>query len=254
MRGARLRERLRSGEIILNAGLTFHSPPIVEMLGYAGADVIFLDAEHGPFGPLEAEDMIRAADVVDRPVLVRVPINEDHVILRFLDVGASGIIAPHVTTRQDAERAVHAAKYGPEGYRSFAGGRASAYGTKETAGEYIRRANAETAVVGLFEDVNGLSNLPSILGVSGLDALIIGPNDLAASMGYPGDPGHPEVQRVIDQLIAECRRAGVPTGLPASDARQAKEHVERGCQIITMTVASILVDATRRVTAELHRT
>lgn len=251
MRGAILRDRLRSGEIILNVGLTFHSPTVVEVLGYAGADTIFLDGEHGAFGPLEAEEMIRAADVVEKPVLVRVPANEDHVILRFLDVGASGVIVPRVTNRQDAERAIHAVKYGPEGYRSFAGVRASAYGTRESALEYVQRANRETVVVGLFEDINGLPNLPGILGVPGLDALIIGPNDLAASMGYPGQPGHPDPQAAIDQIITACRRAGVPTGLPASDADGARQNVERGCQIITMTASSILVDGTRRAVARL---
>src|SRR5579862_1220680 len=159
MHGSQLRERLRAGRPVLNAGITFPSPALVEMIGYGGVDSVFIDAEHGSFGPLQAEDMIRAADVVGKPALVRVPVNEPHVILRYLDVGASGIIAPHVTTRADAERAVHAVKYGPEGHRSFAGNRASAYGARESALEYVRRANAETMVVGLFEDVSGLANL-----------------------------------------------------------------------------------------------
>jgi 2-keto-3-deoxy-L-rhamnonate aldolase RhmA len=252
MRGSQLRDQLRAGRPILNTGVTFHSPPVVEMLGYAGVDSIFLDGEHGPFGPLEAEEMIRAADLVDKPVLVRVPVNEEPVILRFLDVGASGIIAPHVTTREDAERAVRAVKYAPEGRRSLAGGRASAYGTRESTIEYVRRANRETVVVGLFEDVGGLPNLPGILGVPGLDALIIGPNDLAGSMGYAGDPGRPDVQRVVDQIIAECRRANIPTGLPANDLDGARRNVERGAQIVTINVSAILINATRRLIAALN--
>lgn len=252
MRGAALREKLQAGQVVLNVGLTFDSPSVVEMLGYAGADSIFLDAEHGSFGPDECEDMIRAADLLDKPAIVRVPTNREEVILRFLDVGASGIIAPHVSTRADAERAVRAVKYGPEGRRSFAGGRASAYGTGESGADYIRRANRETLVIGLFEDVAGLPNLTEILAVPGLDALIVGPNDLAFSMGYPADPWNSEVQKVVDQVIAACRADGKATGLPASDAAQARRHVERGCQIITMTVASILISSTNRLASELH--
>ncbi len=253
MRGARLRARMRADQVIVSVGLTFHSTSVVEMLAYTDVDDIFLDAEHGPINEAQCEDMVRAADLLDKPVLIRVPTNEPHVILRYLDIGASGIVVPHITTREDAERAIDAIKYGPEGHRSFAGGRAGGYGARESAAEYVQRANRETVVVGLFEDVRGLDDLPEILAVEGLDALIVGPNDLAFSMGYPAQPWHPEVQKVVDRVIAECRRVGKPTGLPASDLEQARRHVERGCRVITVSAASLLMSAARAFAESLHR-
>lgn len=249
MRGERLRAKMRSDQVIINVGLTFHSTAVVEMLAYTDVDDVYLDAEHGSINESQCEDMVRAADLLDKPVLIRVPKNEPHVILRYLDIGTSGIIVPHVTTPEDARRAVDAIKYGPWGHRSFAGGRAGGYGARESAAEYIQRANRETVVVGLFEDVRGLDNVPEILAVDGLDALIVGPNDLAFSMGYPAQPWHPEVQKVVDQIIVECRRVGKPTGLPASDREQARRHVERGCRVITVNASSLVMGAARALAA-----
>src|SRR5437588_1654202 len=115
MRVERLRAKMRSDQVILNLGMTFHSPAIVEMLGQTDVDQVFLDAEHGPLSEAQCEEMVRVADLVDKPVIIRVPANDDHVILRYLDIGSSGLVIPHVTNREDAERAVQAMKYGPEG-------------------------------------------------------------------------------------------------------------------------------------------
>lgn len=247
MRGERLRARMRSDQVILSVGLTFHSPAVVEMLGYTDADDIYLDAEHGSINEYQCEEMVRAADLRDKPVIIRVPKNEPHVILRYLDIGTSGIIVPHVSTVDDAERAVRAIKYGPVGQRSFAGGRSNHYGVGESASEYIQRANRETVVIGLFEDIHALGSVPEILAVEGLDALIVGPNDLAFSMGYPAQPWHPEVQKVVDQVIKECRRVGKPTGLPANNLEQARQHVERGCRVVTVGASALLLGATRQM-------
>ena len=252
MRGERLRARMKSDQVIVNVGVNFHSAALVEMLGYANVDDIYLDAEHGSINEFQCEDMVRAADLLDKPVIIRVPKNEPHVILRYLDIGTSGVIVPHISSREDAEKAVRAVKYGPEGNRSFAGNRASGYGARESAAEYIARANRETVVIGLFEDIHGLASVPDILAVEGLDALIVGPNDLAFSMGYPAQPWHPEVQKVVDQVIAECRRIGKPTGLPANDLDQARRHVERGCRIITVNASSLLMGAVTRFMSEIR--
>jgi len=253
MHGEQLRARLKADQVILNLSLSFYSPSLVEILGYSDVDTIFLDAEHGPFNEAQCEDLVRTADLAGKPVLIRVPNNEDHVILRYLDIGTTGLIIPRVTTADDARRAVAAVKYGPQGHRSFASPRAASYGLRESSTDYIARANRETVVIGLFEDIRGLENLPEILAVEGLDALIIGPYDLSFSMGHPAQPGHPEVQRVIDQVIAACRAAGKATGLPAGDATVARQHVERGCRIISLSFASFLVNATRDFSERIRK-
>lgn len=127
MRGRKLKDKLAAGRPIFTAFVTFYAPRLVEMLARSGADQIFLDAEHGPLSERDCEDMIRAADLFDVPCQVRVPVNQPHVILRYLDIGASNIMVPHVTTRDDAERAVKAVRYPPEGERGFAMGRGGAH-------------------------------------------------------------------------------------------------------------------------------
>jgi len=254
VRGERLRAKMQADQVILSLGVSFFSTTVVEMVSHTSIDDVFLDAEHGALSEGQCEDMIRAADTLDTPVIIRVPTNADHVILRYLDIGASGLVIPHVTSREDAERAVKATKYGPLGHRSFAGNRASAYGTRELAPQYIERANRETVVIGLFEDVQALPHLSEILAVDGLDALIVGPYDLSFSMGLPADPWNSKVQAVVDDVIAACRKAGKPTGLPASSARQAREHIARGCRIITLNVSSLLIGGTDELARQIMAT
>ena len=103
MRGKRLKEKLRAGRPVFTTPLKFHAPRLVEMLGRSGVDQVFLDAEHGPLTEGECEEMVRAADLHDLPVAIRVPVNAPEVILRYLDIGTSAIMVPHVTTRADAE-------------------------------------------------------------------------------------------------------------------------------------------------------
>ena len=185
MRGKRIKDKLRAGRPVFTTGLRFHAPRLLEMLARSGADQIFLDAEHGPLTEADCEEMVRAADLYDVPVVIRVPVNAPHVVLRYLDIGTSAIIVPHVTTRADAERAVAAAKYPPEGTRSFAPGRGGDL-FQLTPAEYVRRANEETLVYALFEDFAGVDQVDAICQVAGIDGVAVGAYDLAASMGHPG--------------------------------------------------------------------
>lgn len=244
MRGARIREKLARGGTVLNVMLPFHAPGVVELLGIARVDCVMIDAEHGAMSESECEHMVRAADAVDLPAIVRVPNNQSATILRVLDLGASGIIAPHVATADEARAVVEAAKYGPRGSRSFGGPRAMVV-SGLSAPEYCQRANDETIVIGLFEDAHGVDRVDEIFAIEGLDALAVGPNDLAFSMGYPAQPWHPEVQRVVDRVIEASRRASKATGLPASDLEQARQHVARGCRIVSVGVGSLLGPAAR---------
>jgi 4-hydroxy-2-oxoheptanedioate aldolase len=244
MRGARVREKLARGGVVLNVMIPFHSPAVVEMLGVAGVDLVMLDAEHGAIDPAHVEHMVRAAEVVDLPAIVRVENNQPSTILRYLDLGSSGILAPHVTTVDQARAVVDAVKYGPIGHRSFGGPRAMQV-SRLGAQEYSETANRETLVVGLFEDVAGIDQIDRIFAVEGLDALTIGPSDLSYSMGYPAQPWHPEVQKVVDRVIEASRRAGKATGLPATDLAQAKQHVARGCRVISFGVGGLIVPGAR---------
>jgi 4-hydroxy-2-oxoheptanedioate aldolase len=250
MRGRRIKEKLRAGRPIFTAGLRFHAPRLVEMLARSGVDQIFLDAEHGPLSEGDCEEMVRAADLHDVPVMIRVPVNAPHVILRYLDIGTSTIMAPHVASRADAERAVRAVKYPPDGQRSFAPGRTVALAD---AAEYIRRANDETAVIALFEDVAGLDEVEAICRVPGLDGLAVGAFDLAASMGHPGQPWRDDVQAVVERVLRTCRAQRMPFGTVPRDRADLRRQLERGCQLITVAPIEWGIQAARETVEELGK-
>ncbi|HEV8676202.1 MAG TPA: aldolase/citrate lyase family protein [Methylomirabilota bacterium] len=252
MRGRRIKEKLRAGRPVFTVGLRFHSPRLVEMLARTGADQVFLDAEHGPLSERECEEMVRAADLYDLPVSIRVPVNTPPVILRYLDIGTSTIVVPHVSTRDDAERAVRAVKYPPEGGRSFAPGRGGELLGLGPA-EYVRRANEETVVVALFEDVAGLGAVEAICQVSGIDALAVGAYDLAASMGYPGQPWRDDVQAVVERIRQVCRAHRMPFGTVPRDRPDLRAQIERGCQLITVSPLEWGIQAARETVEELSK-
>lgn len=250
MRGKRIKDKLRAGRPVFTTGLRFHAPRLVEMLARSGADQIFLDAEHGPLSEADCEDMVRAADLYDVPVVIRVPVNAPDVILRYLDIGTSAIMVPHVTTRADAERAVQAVKYPPEGSRSFAPGRGSEL-LRLTPLEYARRANEETLVYALFEDVAGIEHVDAICGVTGIDGIAVGAYDLAASMGHPGEPWREDVQAMVDRVLQTCRRHRMPFGTVPRDQADLARQIERGCQLITVSTLEWGIQATQEAVATL---
>jgi 4-hydroxy-2-oxoheptanedioate aldolase len=250
MRGKRIKDKLAAGRPVFYTGLTFHAPRLVELLARSGIDLLVLDAEHGPLSEAQCEEMVRAADVVDLPILIRVPHNEPHVILRYLDIGTSGIMVPQLKTRADAERLVKAVKYPLAGERGFTTGRGNAL-LDLSPPAYMRRANEETFTMPLFENVAGLVELEAALQVQGIDALYLGPFDLASSLGLPGQPFHAEVQTVVEQVRQTCRRLKVPFGTVARNREHLREMVQSGDLMIQLDTIPWGIDATREIVSEL---
>jgi len=228
--------KLRAGKPLSVVNPTYTAPGLVELLGRLGVDVIFIDCEHGPAGWDDVEDMVRAAELVDVTPIVRVQANDPPTITRALDRGAGGVQVPHVNTRAEAEAAVRSAKFAPIGHRGFAGGR-SAFGEKMS--EYTRRANEETMVVVMLEEVEALGNLDDILKVEHVDVFFVAPGDLAQSMGVPGQMDHPKVQAAIDDAVARIRSAGRAPGVLATPAT-VRRYLERGARFLYVGLASLL--------------
>jgi 4-hydroxy-2-oxoheptanedioate aldolase len=228
--------KLAAGRPVSVINPTYTAPGLVELLGRIGFDVIFLDCEHGPAGWDDVEDMVRAAELVSVTPIVRVQANDASTITRALDRGAGGVQVPHVNTRAEAEAAVRHAKFAPIGHRGFAGGR-SAFGEKMA--EYTRRANEETMVVVMLEEVEALKNLDDILKVEHIDVFFVAPGDLAQSMGVPGRMDDPKVQAAIDDAVARIRAAGRAPGVLATPAT-VRRYLERGARFLYVSLASVL--------------
>lgn len=189
-----------------------HNTDMAEFLCQLGIDGLWIECEHGPVGWEQIGDFSRACDLWDVASIVRVNANEPWLITRTLDRGASGIVVPHVSTRAAAEQVVQSAKFGPIGARGMFGGRRS-FGVPD----YFTRANEETLVVVLIEEIEAIRNLAEILAVDHIDVFFVAPSDLAQTMGHTGNHGHPEVQEAIDRALGQIVRAGRTAGTLVTD-------------------------------------
>lgn len=216
-----LRQRLHAGEAVNVVSGPFNGE-IVDYLGQFGLDGIWIECEHGAAGWRDIADWSRACDLWSMASLVRVPMAEPWYVTRTLDNGASGIVVPHVNTREQAERVVAAAKFAPQGKRGMYGGR-RAYGVSD----YFAHANRETLVVIMIEEREAIANLADILTVPHVDVFFVAPADLAQSMGHIGDPDHPEVHAAIDTALAQIVAAGRVAGTIGADATRSR-YLEMG--------------------------
>ncbi len=245
MRKNLTKEKILAGETAYGVFVNVSNPSIVEIVGHLGFDFALIDAEHGPMGLESCEQMIRAADAVNITPLVRIAMNIQQNILRFLDMGALGVQLPLLNTRADVENVVRSVKYRPEGRRGLAGVRANNWGLSGPLGEYVQEANRETLVVAQIETLEAVENLKEILTVPDIDVIFIGPNDLSQAMGYPGQMKHPEVQKLIDRLVQEIHAVGKATGTVAYDADTLKLRKEQGFKFIVYNVVAMIVKSGR---------
>lgn len=244
----RAHTRLRQGQAALGVQIPWYCPDMVEFLGYTGFDWIFIDAEHGVIGPESCQHMVRACNLTGMTPIVRVPDKDPGTILVYLESGALGIIAPHINTADDARAMVAASKYAPLGKRGAGSTtRAANYGLTQTAAKYFAEANEHIILVALVEERAGIENLDDILSVEGVDAVAIGPGDLAMSMGLPGQSTHPEVQKLIGDAEARIIASGKILTPVVMDAVAAQSAVARGAGLVAISITALLSNATHAV-------
>lgn len=254
MRTNRLKRKLLAGQRVCGAAVEFSSPELVELFGHLGYDFVFLDGQHCGVSVETARGLIRAADVSGMTSLVRVPRNDASVILEFLDAGAGGIIVPNIVTRAEVEAAVAAMKYPPVGVRgAFGRSRAANYGVTQTQVEYFTKMNDEVLCVPLIEDQAALEHLPAICCAPGVDIVLIGPSDMALSMGIPGGWKDPRVQAAVEQIRAAAAAAGKPAMIAALDPADGRALYERGFQVLMLSATSLLATAARDFLEQIGR-
>ncbi len=210
MRTNNIKTKMRKGEKAYGCRLLFPSATLIELMGQVGFDYVFLDGEHGTFALRDLEEMCRAAELARLTPLARVPDIERSTILQFLDRGIMGIMAPHIITKADAQTLVEACLFTPQGSRSYGGSRSNDYGSHvggEERRAFMAQINKEILPIVLLEDVRALENLSEILTVEHLDLFAFGPNDLAQSLGLPGEPDHSRVLEAIEQATTQIRAA-----------------------------------------------
>ncbi len=210
------RRKLRGKEPCLGTCVTFCDPTVSEALATV-LDFVWIDAEHGPLTIEAVQSHIIATRGTTAAPIVRVAWNDPVLIKPVLDAGAAGIIVPLIRTADDARRAVAACKYPPEGIRGYGPRRPAGFGTNGGP-DYCRQANEQIITIVQIEHIDAVNNLDEILRVAGLTSIVIGSQDLAGSLGHPGEPRHPQVLEAIDVVIAKARAADMPVGMALGDS------------------------------------
>lgn len=244
MRENGLRRLLARRESAIGTFLNFPDARLVEFTGLSGFDWVLFDAEHEGFSVRECYDLVRAADAVGLATVIRVPHNSPEVLLSYAETGADGLLAPHVSSVDAAKRLVEALSFPPSGSRGVAiNSRAANYGLTQTAAEYLAATESHTVPMGLLEDDISTPDLDGILDVSGLDLFAIGPGDLAASMGLPGQAGIPQVQKKVESYAAQLRTAGKTLIFPVGKPEDAKRALGLGARFLVTSNAGLLQNA-----------
>ncbi|MGI9394679.1 MAG: aldolase/citrate lyase family protein [Boseongicola sp.] len=197
-----------------------------EAIAGSGFDWILFDTEHSPADPVNILPILQAVAAYPVTPVVRPAANDPVLIKRFLDTGVQTLLIPMVQSREEAESAVSAIRYPPRGIRGVAGTtRATRFGR---IGGYQARAEEELCLLLQIETEQGLSALDEIALTEGVDGIFIGPADLAASLGHPGQAQHPEVVREIENAVNRLAELGVPPGILTPDVEFAKQCIENG--------------------------
>ncbi|WP_223510858.1 MULTISPECIES: 4-hydroxy-2-oxoheptanedioate aldolase [unclassified Pseudomonas] len=227
--------RLQSGEAQIGLWLGLADAYCAELAANAGFDWLLIDGEHAPndlrgmLGQLQA-----VAPYPSHPV-IRPVIGDTALIKQVLDIGVQTLLVPMVESADQARELVKAIHYPPNGVRGVGSALARASRWNSIPG-YLDKADEQMCLLVQIENREGLANLDAIAAVDGVDGVFIGPADLSASMGYRGNPGHPEVQAAIEDAIARIQKAGKAAGILSADQKLAKRYIELGAAFVAVGV------------------
>lgn len=227
----RLKSRLNARKPVLGVFIKTPHPSVVEAIAAGGLDCICLDGEHAPFDRGDLDRCLMAARLYDLPAIVRVPSGAAHEILNALDLGASGVLVPHVRTVEQASAVARAAAYGPGG-RGYAG--ATRGNASPHVAERLAVAARETSVIAQIEDVDAVPHAEAIAAVPGIDALFIGRGDLSVAMGAT-DYKAPEVVQTVQDLTRRIAGKGRTVGMFTADHSEIPDWVKRGASFFLLS-------------------
>lgn len=228
----KFRAKMAEGKLCIGTVITLNDPAVSELAGDAGFDFTWIDGEHAPHTIESLMGHVMAVRGTDCAPLVRVAWNDPVILKPVLDLAPAGVIIPMVCTAQEAEKAVAACKYPTRGIRGCGVRRGVRYGTTPF-NEYLKDPGvSEPMVIIQIEHIDAVRNLDEILKVPGIDSICIGPCDLACSMGLINDLGSPEVDKVVEEIIAKAKAANVLIGTASGPFSKWKA---RGINWIALT-------------------
>lgn len=219
-------KQMKEKSVLMGTIISMPVPQSAEIMAAAGFDWVLIDMEHSALSLEDVHNLLNGGG--DKLIsIVRVPGNDEIWIKRVLDLGCDGILVPMVNSGEEAARAVAAALYPPAGKRSVGVGRAHAYGPGFSS--YVAEANQKLIVMLQVEHIEAVRNIDAIVSTEGISAVFIGPYDLSASMGLPGEVTHPDVVMAIETVKSKCREAAIPYGIFSMTPEGLAGHIAGGC-------------------------
>jgi 4-hydroxy-2-oxoheptanedioate aldolase len=219
-------EAKSTGNATVGVWLTVGNTFVAELVGKLGFDWVLIDRQHGSIEWSDVGPCIQAIELGGSSALVRVDWNSPELIMRALDLGAAGVVVPMVSTAEEARRASEAARYPPQGIRSF--GPIRSYYAADTD-------RPPPACIVMIETREAIGNLQQIIAVPGIDALFVGPADLGLDLGVPLTlPMHEKVLQEIDNMVSACGAKGVLPGAASFSLDNAKDFIRRGVKVVTV--------------------
>jgi 2-dehydro-3-deoxyglucarate aldolase/4-hydroxy-2-oxoheptanedioate aldolase len=244
-----LKKRLHAGQSVMGTMITiFDNLQIAKIVKLCGFDFFIIDCEHGSYDYSAVANILAMAREVGIPAIVRIPSVGREAVLKYLEMGAAGLLLPSTETAEQARLLVQYAKYAPLGDRGVSLFRPHAgYEKVENAGEYMQRVNQEMLLVAQIESRHAVQNCEAILAVEGIDAAFIGPSDLSQSLGIFGQLGHPDFISAVDRVIAAAKHHGKYSGLHCMTNTEALEPwIKKGMTInLWANEAMLMINAAR---------
>ena len=220
-----IKDKLAQGQASIGSWLNLASPMAAEVMAAAGFEWLVVDAEHSTFDLGHIAHTFRAIEARGAIPMCRTWDHDPITAARLLDAGAWGLVFPHISTPEQAEKIAQAMRYPPRGLRSVGTGRCVTL-----AADYRQTFDDAVLCIPQIEDMEGINNAEAIASVEGIDIGFLGPGDLAMSMGV--DAGHPDHEAALQTFREGCERAGKPSGIPVKDAASAKKRIAEGFQLI----------------------
>ncbi|MDQ2089223.1 HpcH/HpaI aldolase/citrate lyase family protein [Marimonas arenosa] len=246
----RFKAALRAGRTQIGCWAGFADPYATEVLSTANFDWLVIDGEHAPNDLQTIMHQLQVLDGKQSHAVVRLPVGNEWLIKQVLDAGAQTVLVPLVETGEQAAFLARAMRYPPQGIRGA--GAALARASRFSAiPDYIATANDQVCLLVQVETARGLGNLDAILATDGIDGVFIGPADLAADMGHPGDAGHPDVQDTIRSALARIAASDKAAGILATDDATAQTYHGWGAQFLAVGIDVMLLARAARTAMEL---
>ena len=240
----KFKKKLDNNDVTFGPFIGIPSVSTAELMGWLGFDFVIIDCEHGPMDYETVENMIRASELSDITPIVRIGLNQQQHIQRYLDSGAKGVMIPLINTKDQAKSVVDSVKYPPIGKRGVFGNRGSKFGLISTA-EQIKISNKEIFVSVQIETKQSVKNQDEIIKTEGIDAIFLGPGDLSVSLGVPGEMMHQKVIKTMNPIVENALKNGKHVGTLGLDLDQATYWHNKGVNWLVASTQRFLISGTK---------